>query len=81
MDRTITLRLAKAGHLAKASHNGEHYEILRGYALLDAHRAVEPLSGVATWQKESSVRSWLPEQALGALQELLSYCCEFGVPM
>ncbi|MGC3954328.1 MAG: NADP-dependent phosphogluconate dehydrogenase [Propionicimonas sp.] len=62
-----------SGHLVKAIHNGVQYAILEayaeGYALLAAHPEVDTLAGVAAWQQGSSIRSWLLEQILAALQD------------
>lgn len=62
-----------SGHLVKAIHNGVQYAILEayaeGYALLAAHPEVDTLAGVSAWQQGSSIRSWLLEQILAALQD------------
>lgn len=62
-----------AGHLVKAIHNGVQYAVMQayaeGFALLEAHPEVDPLSAMSAWQNGSSVRSWLLEQMLAALAE------------
>lgn len=62
-----------AGHLVKAIHNGVQYGILQayaeGFALLEAHPEVDTLAAMTAWQGGSSIRSWLLEQTVAALQE------------
>ncbi|WP_100444703.1 NADP-dependent phosphogluconate dehydrogenase [Glycomyces xiaoerkulensis] len=61
-----------AGHLVKALHNGVQYGILQayaeGYALLRAHPEVDALAALEAWQSGSSIRSWLLEQILAAVE-------------
>ncbi|MGO1538824.1 MAG: NADP(+)-dependent, decarboxylating phosphogluconate dehydrogenase [Leucobacter sp.] len=62
-----------SGHLVKAIHNGVQYAIMQayaeGYALLEAHPEVDSLAGISAWQEGSSIRSWLLEQTIDALND------------
>lgn len=61
-----------AGHLVKAVHNGVQYGILQAYAegfsVLAAHPEIDALEGLRAWQQGSSVRSWLLENMIAALE-------------
>jgi 6-phosphogluconate dehydrogenase len=61
-----------AGHLAKAVHNGVEYGVMQayaeGFALLSAHDDVDVVTAVQVWQRGCSIRSWLLEQTLAALE-------------
>jgi 6-phosphogluconate dehydrogenase len=61
-----------AGHLVKAVHNGVQYGILQayaeGFAVLSAHPELDALAGLRAWQQGSSVRSWLLENMIAALE-------------
>ncbi|WP_268235199.1 NADP-dependent phosphogluconate dehydrogenase [Sediminivirga luteola] len=62
-----------SGHLVKAVHNGVQYAVMEsyaeGYALLSAHPEVDVLAAMQAWQGGSSIRSWLLEQTVAALEE------------
>jgi 6-phosphogluconate dehydrogenase len=62
-----------AGHFVKAIHNGVQYGIMQayaeGFAMLSAHDEIDVLAGMRAWQNGSSVRSWLLENIIQALQE------------
>ncbi|HEU5129763.1 MAG TPA: NADP-dependent phosphogluconate dehydrogenase [Glycomyces sp.] len=62
-----------SGHLVKALHNGVQYGILQayaeGFALLRAHPEVDAPAALAAWQSGSSVRSWLLEQIIAAVED------------
>ncbi|GAA2011095.1 NADP-dependent phosphogluconate dehydrogenase [Nakamurella flavida] len=62
-----------AGHLVKAFHNGVQYGVLQayaeGFALLSAHPEVDRVAAMQAWQGGSSIRSWLLEQIVTALQD------------
>ncbi|SDD38319.1 NADP-dependent phosphogluconate dehydrogenase [Glycomyces harbinensis] len=61
-----------SGHLVKALHNGVQYGILQayaeGFALLRAHPEVDAAAALGAWQAGSSVRSWLLEQIIAAVE-------------
>lgn len=61
-----------AGHLVKAVHNGVQYGVLQayaeGYSVLAAHPEIDALEGLRAWQQGSSVRSWLLENMIAALE-------------
>jgi 6-phosphogluconate dehydrogenase len=62
-----------AGHLVKAIHNGVQYAVLQayaeGYALLARHAGLDALAALRAWQGGSSVRSYLLEQVIAALEQ------------
>jgi len=62
-----------SGHLVKAIHNGIQYAIMQsyaeGYALLSAHQAVDALAAMRVYQNGCSIRSFLLEQMVAALQQ------------
>jgi 6-phosphogluconate dehydrogenase len=61
------------GHLTKAVHNGVQYGVMQayaeGFALLSARGDVDVLSSMHVWQNGCSIRSFLLEQMVAALQE------------
>lgn len=61
-----------SGHLVKALHNGVQYGIMQayaeGFALLRAHPEVDAVAALDAWQSGSSIRSWLLEQILAAVE-------------